>query len=115
MKDKIGDKGFIKGFFTILLLVAVVFVLISFGKPYLRYYTLGSQTRDILKMETGNIDIIRVKIKEAAKELNIPLKDKDLEVTLDQKTIRVKATWSETVDFWGYYRKKLDFTMNEEY
>ncbi len=115
MKDKIGDKGFIKGFFTILLLVAVVFVLISFGKPYLRYYTLGSHTRDFLKMEIGNIDVIRAKIKEEAKELNIPLEDKDLEVTLDQKTIRVKATWSETVDFWGYYQKKLDFTMNEEY
>lgn len=115
MKDKIGDKGFIKGFFITLLLVAVIFVLISFGKPYFRYYTLGSHTRDALKMEIGNIDIIRVKIKEEAKELNIPLEDKDLEVILDQKTIRVKATWSETVDFWGYYQKKLDFTMNEEY
>ena len=31
------------------------------------------------------------------------------------KVIKVKATWSETVDFWGYYQKKLDFVMEEEY
>jgi hypothetical protein len=115
MKDNIRDKGFIKGIFFILLFVAVMFVLLSFGKPYFRYYTLGSHTRNALKMDIGSIDVIRAKIKEDAKELNIPLEDEDLQVVLENKTIRVKATWSDTVDFWGYYQKKLNFTMNEEY
>ena len=36
-------------------------------------------------------------------------------LSLDRKMIKVKATWSETVDFWGYYQKKIDFVMEEEY
>ena len=40
MMKKIGDRGFVKGFFVLCVLVAIVFVGISFGKPYYRYYTL---------------------------------------------------------------------------
>ena len=115
MKNGIGEKGFIKVVLVVAILAAFAFVAVSFAQPYYRYYMLGSHTRDILKSEIGNIDVIREKVLENAKELNIPLDEKNLEVTLDKKIIRVKATWSETVDFWGYYQKKFDFTMNEEY
>ncbi len=115
MSRKTGEKGYVKGFFILLLLAAIVFVLISLGKPYFRYYQLGSHTRDVLKSEIGNLNAIRGKIIEEANALKIPLEEENLEVVLDKKIIRVKATWSETVDFWGYYQKKFDFTMNEEY
>ena len=49
-----------------------------------------------------------------AEELHVPLDEKDLEVAKVEKMIKVKATWSETVDFWGYYQKKIDFVMEEE-
>jgi len=115
MKYRIGDKGFVKGLFIILIIVACAFVAISFGKPHYRSLMLGSHTRDILKSELGNIDIIKKQTLENAKELGIPLDEKNLEVVLDKKIIKVKATWSETVDFWGYYQKKFDFALNEEY
>jgi hypothetical protein len=115
MKYRIGDKGFVKGLFIILIIVACAFVAISFGKPHYRYLMLGSHTRDILKSELGNVDIIKKQTLENAKELGIPLDEKNLEVVLDRKIIKVKATWSETVDFWGYYQKKFDFALNEEY
>jgi hypothetical protein len=76
---------------------------------------LGSHTRDILKSEIGNIEMIRQKTLDNAKELGVPLDEEKLEVVLDKKIIRVKATWSETVDFWGYYQKKFDFVLDEEY
>jgi hypothetical protein len=115
MKYRIGEKGFVKGLFIVLIIVACAFVAISFGKPHYRYLMLGSHTRDILKSELGNVDVIKQQILDNAKELGIQLDEKNLEVVLDQKIIRVKATWSETVDFWGYYQKKFDFAMNEEY
>ena len=115
MKHRIGDKGFVKGLFIVLIIVACAFVAISFGKPYYRSLMLGSHTRDILKSEIGNIESIKKQTLENAKELGIPLDEKNLEVVLDKKIIRVKATWSETVDFWGYYQKKFDFALNEEY
>jgi hypothetical protein len=114
MKERIGEKGLVKGIFIILVLVAVAFLLISYGKPYYRYYLLGSHTRDILQLEIGNVETIRTKIMGEAKELNVPLDGENLEVVRDLKVARVKASWTETVDFWGYYQTKLDFSMNEE-
>ena len=115
MMKKMGDRGSVKGFFWLFILVAIVFVGISFSKPYYRYYTLGSHTRDFLKTEVGDIGAIRKNIMDNAAELQVPLDEKNLEVAVVQKIIKVKATWSETVDFWGYYQKKIDFVMDEEY
>jgi hypothetical protein len=115
MKYRIGEKGFVKGLFIVLIIVACAFVAISFAKPQYRYLMLGSHTRDILKSEIGNIEMIKQQTLDNAKELGVPLNEKNLEVVLDKKIIRVKATWSESVDFWGYYQKKFDFVLNEEY
>ena len=115
MNERIGEKGLIKGIFIVVALVVVAFLLISYGKPYYRYYVLGSHTRDLLKLEIGNINTIKTKIMEEAKELNVPLDEENLEVVLDVKIVRVNASWTETVDFWGYYQTKIDFSMYEEY
>jgi len=115
MMKRIGERGFVKGFFGLFIVVAIFFVGISFGKPYYRYYTLGSHTRDFLKTDIGDMNAIRKNILDNAAELNVPLDEKDLDVRIEKKIVKVKATWSETVDFWGYYTKKLDFVMEEEY
>ncbi len=112
---RMNERGFIKGLFLLFLLVAIIFLGISFGKPYYRYYVLSSHTRDLLKTEIGNVDAIKKKIMEDAVELNVPLNENDLEVKIQNKIVRVKGAWSETVDFWGYYQKTFDFTMEEEY
>ena len=115
MMRKIGDRGFFKGVFLLLVLAVIVFVGITFAKPYYRYHTLASHTRDFLKTEVGVIDVIRKNIMDNAAELNVPLDEENLEVIKVEKIIKIKATWSETVDFWGYYQKTLDFVMEEEY
>ena len=115
MNKRIGEKGLVKGIFTILVLVFVAFLLISYGKPYYRSYVLGSHTRDILRSEIGTLDTIKTTIMEEAKELNVPLNEENLEVVRDIRVIKVNASWTDTVDFWGYYETKLDFSMNEEY
>jgi hypothetical protein len=115
MRGGIGSRGFVKLIFILAVFVALAFVGFSFGRPYYRYYTLRSFTHDMLEEEVGGTKTIREKVLADAVELNIPLKEGDLEVTQDEKKIKVKATWSEVVDFWGYYRKQLDFTLDEEY
>ncbi len=118
MSTSCEDRGFIKGFLLLALFVGVSFLLISFGKPYYRYNTLRSHTKDILMSELGNVQKIKENILADAAELHVPLEEENLEVTRQGpagKVIRVKATWSETVDFWGYYQKRLDFEMEEEY
>ncbi len=115
MMKKIGNRGFVKGVLSLFILVAVVFAGISFAKPYYRSFTLASHTRDFLKTDVGNIDAIRKNIMDNAAELKVPLEEKNLDVKIVENFVKVKATWSETVDFWGYYQKKLDFVMEEEY
>ena len=115
MMKNIGDRGSVKGLFCLSVLVAIVFVGISFAKPYYRYYTLGSHTRDFLKTDIGDIEAIRKNVMKDAEELKVPLDEEDLEVVVVNKIIKVKAAWSETVDFWGYYQKKIAFAMEEEY
>lgn len=115
MRIRIGNGGFIKGFLLLTLLVGIAFVGISFGKPYFRYNTLRSHTKDILATDITSITSIREKILAQAQELDVPLTDANLEIAQVQKVIKVKGTWSETVDFWGYYTKQLDFVMELEY
>jgi len=115
MKRRLGEKGFIKTLFGLLLLGAIIVSLVLFAKPYYRSYTLGAHTRDFLKTEIGDINAIRSNVMKDAAELGIKLNEADLFVTLDKKVVKVKAAWKDTVDFWGYYQKTFDFEMYEEY
>lgn len=115
MREGIGNKGFIKGLLLLAAIVGVVFVGISFGKPYFRYNTLRSHTKDFLMSDIANIEMIKDDIRKNAAELKIPLDDENLQVVVQGKVVKVKATWSETVNFWDYYQKKLDFVMEVEY
>lgn len=119
MKQGMGDKGFIKSLLGLLLLAAVIFVGVSFGKPYYRYHTLTRRTTEAVEYQGGRISVpdLRAKIMADAAELGITtLTEENLRVTINEaKLIKVHATWSDTVDFWGYYQKQFDFVMNEEY
>lgn len=114
MKYAIGRGGFIKVSFYLVLVVAIGYVGISFGRPYIRYNTLRSHTKDMLVSELGDIGSIKKKVLDDAAELNIPLTEENLDVTVKNKIVTVKASWSEVVDFWGYYQKKLEFAMEAE-
>ncbi len=115
MKRNMGEKGFIKALLGLLLLAAIIVSLVLFAKPYYRSYTLGAHTRDFLKTEIGDVAKIRENVMKDADELGIKLNDSDLTVTIENKIVKVKATWQDTVDFWGYYQKTFDFEMNEEF
>ncbi len=115
MRKEIGNRGIVGLILTLAILVAFAFVGISFGRPYYRYNALRSNTKDTLMMELGSVQSIKEKIMADAASLRVPLKEEALDVTIEGKKVKVKASWSEVVDFWGYYQKRLDFTMEEEY
>lgn len=115
MRRILGEEGYVKGILGMLLLVAIVIVGMKLGAPYYRSYSLGSHTRDFLRTDVGNLEVIKKNILKDAVELEIPLKESQVEVVLVQKTIKVKAKWTDTVDFWGYYQKKFEFDLDEEF
>jgi len=113
MRKDLGEKGLIKTLLGLFLLIALVTAAVTFIRPYYRYYTLGSHTRDYLMTDIGDVNAIKKHILDEAAELGIPLSEKDISVEIRQKVVRVKASWTETVDLWGYYRKDINFTMEE--
>ena len=98
----------------VILVLFILFVGISFGKPYYRYNTLKSHANDALVMDISSAEKIRATVAADAAELGIPLADKDLVVTVGDRKAKVRATWYEVVDFWGYYQKRIDFEMEVE-
>jgi hypothetical protein len=117
MNNRLGREGLVKGIFLLLILVALVFVVFEFAKPYYRYNTLRSHTKDTLVMQIGDANAIRKEIKKEADNIGVPLREQDILVTYNvtSKVMKVKASWSEVVDFWGYYQKEFDFELDVEY
>jgi len=117
MRRAQGEKGFIKTLLGLGLLVALIYVGVTLAKPYYRYYQFGSHTRDFLKTDIGEVNTIRKQMLQDAAELGILLNDKDLTVSVDtfRKRVRVKATWTETVDLFGQFQKDIGFVLEEEW
>ena len=112
-----GEKGFIKTLLGLGLLICLIYVGLTLAKPYYRYYQFGSHTRDFLKTDIGEVNLIRKHMLEDAAELGVPLNDRDLTVSVDtfKKQVRVKATWTDTVDLLGQYQKDVEFVLEEEF
>jgi len=114
MKAEARDRGLVGGLLVLVVLAAVILLGTAFGRPYYRYNTLKSHANDAILMDIGNIEKIRTTVLADAAELGVPLDANNLEVTIVDRKTRVKAQWSEVVDLWGYYQKKLDFVMEVE-
>ena len=114
MKRDLGEKGFVKTVLLLAIFVLLIVIGFIFAGPYYRYYTLASHTRDVLRQEIGNIEVIKKKIIEDAVQLKVPLDEQRLEVKINEKVVKVKGSWTENVDLWGIYQTKVDFTMEEE-
>ena len=117
MRRAWGEKGFIKTLLGLGLLIGLIFIGVTLAKPYYRYYQFGSHTRDFLKTDIGEVNLIRKHMLEDAAELGVPLNDRDLTVSVDtfKKQVRVRATWTDTVDLFGQYQKDIDFILEEEF
>ncbi|MBI5100637.1 MAG: hypothetical protein HZB33_02190 [Nitrospirae bacterium] len=111
----LSQQGFIKGILWMFVLIALGYAGISFGQPYYRYNTLRSHTKDMILMDIGDINTIKARVLKEAAELKVPLTEENLDVSItEKKVVKVKGRWSETVNFWDYYSKTIDFELDVE-
>jgi hypothetical protein len=68
----------------------------------------------LARISLGNVEKTRVLILEKARELKIPIEEKAILVTKTERSVRVRTSWEETVDFLGYYQKTLRFNIDVE-
>lgn len=110
-----NEKGFFKFVFVLGLIAFLMYAGFQFGMPFYRYTSLRSDVEQIARISiAGDVERTRAQVFERAQELNIPIKEKDIEVMKTTLGMRVKTSWSETVDILGLYQKTFDFKIDLE-
>lgn len=114
MRHLDNEKGFIKPLLWIIVLVVLIYTGIQFGMPYYRYQMLQADAKEFARSELGNVEKTKAKLAESAERLNVPIKEEDITVSRSKDLVRIKTSWSETVDLMGFYQKTLRFELNVE-
>lgn len=109
-----NENGFIKFLFITGIFIFLIYAGIKFGMPFYRYSALKSDAKAIARISLGDINKTKADVLERAQELKVPIKGDNIEVTKTETTVRVRTSWSETVDLLGLYQKKLDFKIDVE-
>jgi len=101
-----------KAIFWLVILALLVYSGFQFGMPYYRYTALKTDAKEIARISLGEVEKTRAQIFLRAQELNIPIEEKEIVVTRTDRLVRVKVSWSESVNLFGIYQKTLNFTVN---
>ncbi|MDP3260006.1 MAG: hypothetical protein Q8M34_05400 [Thermodesulfovibrionales bacterium] len=110
-----NEKGFFKFVFVIGLIAFLMYAGFQLGMPFYRYTSFKTDAKEIARVSvSGDIERTRAQIFERAQELNIPIKEKDIEAMKTTRGMRVKTAWSEEVDILGIYQKTFDFKLDVE-
>ena len=118
MKQVMNEKGGIKWIVILAIIIIALFLAITFGRPFYKYNTLRSHTKDLLLSQVNKLPEIRQAVLADAEQIGVPLNAEDLQVTEtkgEYHVIKVDAQWTERVDLFGYYQKDFDFDMHVEY
>ena len=109
-----NEKGFIKFIFVTIILVFCAYLGIKFGIPYYKHSAFQSDVKELARISLGDTNKTKAQLFERARELKLPLEEKDIMVTRTEKTVRVKTSWEDTVDVLGFYQKTLKFSVDVE-
>ena len=110
-----NEKGFFKFVFVIGLIAFLMYAGLQLGMPFYRYTSFKTDAAQIARISVaGDVDKTRALIFESAQELNVPIKEQDIEVIKTTRGMRVKTAWSEEVDILGIYQKTFDFKIDVE-
>jgi hypothetical protein len=89
----------------------LVYVGIQFVMPFYNHFKFKSEAEYVVKFTVKDEAEMRQRLVDKAEEagLSIPLDDFVLEQT--QAGFNMKVSWSNTVDLFGKYQKKFDFSV----
>lgn len=106
-----NEDGFFKFAFVTALIAFAIYAGLQFGMPQYRYSTLKTDAKEFARISV-DIEKTRAQIAERAVELKIPITEKDIEVVKENNLVKVRTSWSETVDILGMYQKKIVFNLD---
>jgi hypothetical protein len=114
MKSLRNEKGYIKFVLVVIILALCAYLGIKFGAPYYRYSVFKSDAKEITRISLGDVQKTKALLFERAQELKLPIEEDTISVTVNNKTVYVSTSWTETVDLFGIYQKDLNFAVDIE-
>ncbi len=114
MKEIRNRNGFVKPLLIIVILVLAAYAGVELAMPQYRYSAFKSDVKEITRVGLGNVQKVKADVYEAAQEYKIPIEEDDIVVTRKTNTMRVQTSWSTTVNIFGLYQKRFDFTVDVE-
>lgn len=96
-------------------IAAIVYLGVLFGRPYYKYYAFKSDAEEIVRFADVEERQMKEHFMKRAKDIGVPLKEENLELTKVNDGYKAKVSWSETVKVYEYKKqkkeKKFDFAF----
>lgn len=106
-------SGSIKGIAFLLVSGLLVYAGIQYGGPWFRYYLFKSDVSDMVRFPAPDAYALKTEIMGKAKADHVPLSADNLKVTGRRWRFRALASWKETADFFGWFRREFTFSFDE--
>ncbi|MBI5676627.1 MAG: hypothetical protein HZC48_12535 [Nitrospirae bacterium] len=102
-----------KKFLNLLVVGLALFSAYQFGVPFYHYLAFKSDLKELSRMNSNQFrqGEMMLKVQEMARDMNIPLKDKNIKLTRDS-TYKIEVLWEETVNWLSIYQKTFQFAVD---
>lgn len=109
-----NESGFFKFIFVTGLIALGIYAGLQFGMPFYKYSAFKTDAKELARISIGELEKTKSQIFGSAQEHNLPIEEKDIQITKTGRGVRVRTSWSETVDILGIYQRTFDFTVDVE-
>ncbi len=102
----------IKRFFYISVVVLIAYSGVQLGMPYYHYYGFKSDIEELSKVSINfRPKDVAERTMEIVRRHNVPLEKDDISLIKNERYI-IMASWEETVDLFGVYKKTYVFSID---
>ncbi|MCR4287165.1 MAG: DUF4845 domain-containing protein [Deltaproteobacteria bacterium] len=114
LSDKKGAVG-LRVLIWLAILGSAVVIAVKLAPPYITYLMIKTDVKSEAKLaHMYNDESLRKRILTKAVAWGIPITAEDIVMERRRTAIAVRVKYKETVDFFGKYRKDIDFSIFTE-
>ncbi len=91
----------------------LIYAALQYGRPWFRYYLFKSDVTGMVRFPAQDAGTLKAEILEKAAKDHVPLSPENLSVSGRQWHFRAVASWSDSADIFGHYRRQFNFSFDE--
>jgi hypothetical protein len=102
----------IKKLFIIAIIGVIGYSIYMVAEVHYNYWAFKSDVEKYLRVAINIPKRVKEDIYEIVDQYNIPLEDDEISITREGRIYVVRASWSETIDFFTLYQKTFYFEVD---